>query len=401
MDESGKRKFEKNAERDSHRFFSKMGLSIPLHINKKVFHADGNSIEAHYLNVSQWLGYFLQNAPSVLAGGRDALEDQLQAFWKMYEWVHPEHHIFSLDASRLRTTIPILIFGDEGKGPKRGNYLITTFETPIGPSQTEPLQCGCCDFVASKAEHVPNCYGPVAQAAELDVASRQSTTVKGGSYLTRHILFGLPDFVYKDYPAVYEGLLNLLAEDLIKLDARGLRVADRQYYGVLLGHKGDLKHMAEKAAKLSRSYANLGSTHEIGICHLCMAGTAGYPFEDSGDVPAWTETLYQGRPWNDDPPLSRSPYDQAAPEMLYKLDLFHLFKVGIGRDVAGSTCLLCRLGYFDYEGSRRNLAHRLCNAHKSFKLWCLAMHKSPGLRYFSPAFFNMKRLSDYAWSNSP
>ncbi|CAE7488772.1 unnamed protein product [Symbiodinium pilosum] len=131
-----------------------------------------------------------------------------------------------------------------------------------------------------------------------------------------------------------------------------------------------------------------------------MAGTAGYPFEDSGDVPAWTETLYQARPWSDDPPLSRSPYDQAAPEMLYKLDLFHLFKVGIGRDVAGSTCLLCRLGYFDYEGSRRNLAHRLCNAHKSFKLWCLAMHKSPGLRYFSPAFFNMKRLSDYAWSNS-
>ena len=305
--------------------------------------------------------------------------------------------------SRLKHTVPLCLFGDEGKGPKRGNYMVTTMESPLGLADHHVCRCTCKEVVEKHALEVPMCYGPVApDTAEQHVAAKAATNYKSHSYLTRHILFGLPDSVYKDYPHIYQDMLALYASELKSLFCDGMECCGQRFYVALLGNKGDLKHMAEKVAHLTRSYAHMGKTNMLHMCSLCMAGGPGYPWDELAERPAWVDTLFHSRPWDETPHLCTIPFDDQAPEALFRLDLFHLIKVGLGRDIAGAIVLLCRLKFFDdgTPGQAVKLSARLHRAHKVFRLWCLANHKSAALRYFSPAFFNVKRLADFPWSNS-
>ena len=81
--------------------------------------------------------------------------------------------------------------------------------------------------------------------------------------------------------------------------------------------------------------------------------------------------------------------------------MFHLYKVGLGRDICGSLVLLARLGYYDDpDGSdETNIKARLNRCFAHFKLWRIASGKTAALRYFSQSLFNLKRLSDFAWAN--
>ena len=393
----------KNAERDSHSFFRRLGLSLKLPIQCKQHHVDASVIETHHIRISDWISFLLTECPCLLAGGLEPLQSQLEAFWSMYKCAHPSHRFFQdFDESRWSHAIPVLLFGDEGKGPKRGNFLITTLESPIGVSEHQATPCVCAETVQKNASCVPTCYGPVAAAtAQSRLAGKQDINYKSHSYLTRHILFGLPDFVYKEYPQIYQQLLSMLADELTSLYYTGTQVLGETFYTVLLGHKGDLKHAAEKVASMSRSYSHLGSVNHIHMCSLCLAGDRQYPWDENSARPAWVDSLFHSRPWIAEPPLSKVPFDDLAPELLYRLDLFHIVKVGLGRDIAGALVLLCRLRFFDcLPQDKLSLAARLRRAHTCFRLWCRASQKSPALRYFSPAFFNVKRLSDFPWANS-
>ena len=401
-DEDGKRKWARNAERDSHGFFGRMGLSLPIQLCTKAFSIDGNVIDLHYVRTTDWLAFLLHKCPCVLAGGRERFETQLAAFWDMYRWAHPGHCVFKMGDERLHRTIPLVVFADEGKGPKRGNYMVTTIESPIGIYEQEVVSCECCRVVQEHADHIPDSYGQ-ATAATLpsEVASRASTNFKGHSYLTRHILFGLTDVVYKQYPSIYQDMLGLVAEEFRALFRTGLQVLGTCFYAAVIGHKGDLKHTAEKAARLTRSYAHLGRVNHLHICSLCLAGDRQYPWDELSERPAWIDSLYHSRPWVETPQLCNTDFDDAAPELFFRLDLFHLIKAGLGRDLAGAIVVLCRLSFFDgMPGESRTLAGRLRRAHSAFKLWCISNHKSPALRYFSPVFFNVKKLADFPWANS-
>ena len=374
---------------------------MPVPIHRKTFDLDGSVIETDFVKASDWLRFFISKCPCLVAGSDLPLTEQISSFWAMYKWHHADHEIYEKSSARRAATIPIMIFGDEGKGPKRGNYMITTLEFPIGLSEATPAECSCHDFVETHANEAPDCYGVVAEQSESEAAARLSTNVKGNSYLTRHLLFGLQDTVYKDYPQVYDNMLEVIADDLTLLFEQGIDVRGTRFYAALIGNKGDLKHMAEKTCKLTRSYAHLGSKNQNEICHLCLAGGPNLPWEEAGHRPRWLDFMHVARPWLEEPVLSRVPFDNHRPELLYRLDLFHLYKVGIGRDIAGAVCFLARLGYYDLPNESRNMAARLRRAHRSFKLYCLANKRSAALRYFSLSFFNLsKRLSDFAWSNS-
>ena len=113
------------------------------------------------------------------------------------------------------------------------------------------------------------------------------------------------------------------------------------------------------------------------------------------------DTMFASRPWTKVPPVSTIPFDDPRPEYVFRLDIFHVFKVGVGRDVVGSLIVLARLGFFDQADDPRNLAMRLRRMHKSFRLWCSACQKTPALRYFSAALFNIKNMqTDFPWSNT-
>ena len=154
---------------------------------------------------------------------------------------------------------------------------------------------------------------------------------------------------------------------------------------------------------MNRSYNNLGTRNHAGICSLCKAGEAHIPMEDVQLEPQWKSTMYLERPWSDDwvPAFTKIPFDPARPEWLYKLDFFHCFKVGLGRDLVGSGLVwLCELGIFDYENSSQNIDDRLCRCHSHFKLWALTEKYSPARRSFTKSFMNRKTSMDAAWSNS-
>ena len=100
-------------------------------------------------------------------------------------------------------------------------------------------------------------------------------------------------------------------------------------------------------------------------------------------------------------PFLEIPYDNTQPESAYKLDMFHVFKVGIGRDIVGSSLVwFCKLGMFDLDGESQALPARLTRCHSWFKLWAKANSRSPGLRSFTKSYFNAPTAASAPWTNS-
>ncbi len=106
--------------------------------------------------------------------------------------------MFSLTTdSKLERMIPLALFGDEGRGPKRGRILIWSIESVLGLDDLpKDFKCKCEAGLASipaadvrtSENEVPGSTSP----EEFRKACRQSTNNKNHSFLTRHVLFGLP-----------------------------------------------------------------------------------------------------------------------------------------------------------------------------------------------------------------
>ena len=75
-------------------------------------------------------------------------------------------------------------------------------------------------------------------------------------------------------------------------------------------------------------------------------GAPGVQWEDNAsDMPGWAQTRFAQRPWTSPPVMLPVPFCVSEPERQYRLDPFHICKVGIYRDLAGS-CLM----YLVHEG---------------------------------------------------
>lgn len=167
--------------------------------------------------------------------------------------------------------------------------------------------------------------------------------------------------------------------------------------------KGDLRWF-EKIAQLNRCF-NKQNGNLLCMCHLCMAGGE-VPFEDFGLHPEWEKTAFVQRPWlpNAIPGFRHVPFerwDGGSPEKIMRIDLFHVGKVGVIRDLLGSTILFyIKLGYFRGDaGESRARDACLDRAHAHFFLYCRTHGMSPGLRSFSAAFFSAPTKTDYGWVN--
>ena len=399
-----KRRQAPNEERDCHSFFKRWGLSLPVPITEQTFELDeGERADTAYIRVHDWLSYLISRNPSLIAGGSDPLETQLEAFWAMYKHYHGTHPVFARGLD-LGTTVPLMVYSDEGKGPKRGNFVVVAIESPIGLHEHKAEACDCkADVKRAPSQYVP--HGNPARCSAMEVALKQTTTCKGHSYLTRHVLFGLPDWTYKHYPAILEQMTQRVSDELSEIFSSGLQVGGKTWSAALVGVKGDLKQIAEKIAYLTRYYAHLSRVNYHGVCAHCMAGTSPeLAFDELAHEPSWASTLHQERPWESTPALCNIPFDSLAPEGVLKYDMFHCFKLGLGRDLCGSLVLLARLGYYDdpdgSDSNERNIKARLNRAYQHFKLWRLASGKTAALRYFSPGLFNFKKISDFPWSST-
>lgn len=397
---SGKRD-NPNAERDCHRSFKRWGCSLPLPI-ESVDHEVGKNVETTaWVKVSTWLDYLLKRVPSVLGIHSTSLQEQCQTFWTLFRYDHPDHVVFTSNKD-LKYCLPLNLYGDEGRGPKRAQYLELTFETPFGVFEhTE--SCNCSDMVVRVPSNAkPDCGN--CDPLPGGIVENLSTNLKAHSYITKHLIFGLPSYKYKEHPCILDTHLRLLAEDMQQLYHDGLLIRDQRWFGVLVGVKGDMKFHSETICTFTRCHSNLGRKQSLMMCPFCYAGSAAYPFEEVDHDPAWAESLMMSRPWeiSDTPQLALIPFDSfGRQEGMFRLDLFHLLKVGLSRDVAGSLVVIyCRTGLFDADEDSRDFGERLTRAHGSFRLWCLENHKSPGLRSFTRAFFNVKSFAGSPWANS-
>ena len=405
MTEEGMRKAN-NAERDLHTTFARANLSLPIPI-KKLSHllTTGQHVQIEYVDPSDWLRVLLQKYPRLLAGGNSPIEDQFSGFWALYRQAHPGHEVFRFHDQHLGKVVPVCFFGDEGRGPRRAGYMCVTIESCLGLSEMTQARCDCDAHLATFPTHwVPTSNGEIGQVTEqMLCATRVATNYGGNSYLTRFLLFGIPGFLYDKTPSVVQDHLKKVADNLLGLFHQGVSVAGQQYWAALVASKGDMKHQAFVVAHLTRSYANLGRSTAKAACSMCLAGTAAYPMEDCDHSPTWAESMNVERPWteNDPPVFNDIPYDNMCPENLYKVDCFHAFKVGVGRDLCGSSLIwLCELGVWDLPNESRAIGARLERAHRHFTLWAQTERKSPALRSFTKNYLNCPGKWMSAWTNS-
>lgn len=384
---------------------------MPVKIEDVVHRSGNDCVTSHWVRPSSWVRELMRLYPGSLTGGLTDINDidlQFRTFWRLYQQFHGDHQIFSSPLQHhLGRVIPTALFGDEGRGPKRGQFLVWSMESVLGlDDMSQKFQCKCCESLSSfpavdvlARDNPRNLNGRVSPE-EFERAKRQSTNNKNHSFLTRHVLFGLPHWMYKGNAGIEQKHIELMVEDMNMLFSTGVEVNGIRWYACTIGCKGDFKHHASTGC-LNRSYHTIGRTYGNLMCSFCMAGAPGYPYEAIEHEPLWSRTLFSSRPWDTRPGLMMLCYDESKPEHALKLDAFHLWKVGLGRDLVGSAIIImCRIGCFDGPNDPKDLDSRLSRSHGSFRLWCLASHKSPGLQSFSKSFFSMKSYADSPWSNS-
>ena len=309
---------------------------------------DGEVIELPILLPSSWLGCILKNYKFLLCGGHDCdLHEQLSAFWTCFEFYQPGHVVFQKDKNILASTLPIVLHGDEGRYLKKGNFMVCTIESMLGSTdetKSKKKACDCSsDPVLSRYGRI-SC-GHVGDEVFMDaikVASKQHVNDAGNEFLSKFLLFGMSSLIYKKHKAILKQAFDMVVSDMTALFETGLTIDGHTYYVATLGVKGDLK-FHHQMGNLSRSYYNVGTKENHPICSLCLAGRDGILFEDVSDHPPWMETLYLQKPWSAAPGLSLLPFQNGCPEALFRLDLFHCWKCGLGRDLTGSTLIvLCQ-----------------------------------------------------------
>lgn len=210
-------------------------------------------------------------------------------------------------------------------------------------------------------------------------------------------------FLYNVYLGLRRGvpwLLERVAVSLKRLFHEGLTVRGTCYTFALIAVKGDQKwHIA--IANLVRHYGTRGRKRSLEMCYECGAGAPNVPYEDVRSSAKWRRTCYRTRPWMEQPPLAVVPFEGDRAEYLYKRDVFHIMRLGLLRHWVGSALVsLIQWGQtFSIEGEPNNADIQLTRAHSSFKLYCLAVRKTPALRSFSRNLFNWPNTSTAPWAN--
>ena len=221
---------------------------------------------------------------------------------------------------------------------------------------------------------------------------------KGHTFATRFLATAVPAKTFRAHPNVIPAFLKQLQEDMCNLFHTGIKDAQGQTVrAAVVGLKGDYEFFLE-VGEFTRSYRNVGTKHDSGMCPDCSAGEAGFPMIDLADRPQWSNTLYATPPWNDLPILNRIPFARSKPQTLYRKDAFHTLKYGFLKDLAAGVIMyMCQLGYFDDDdpASSKAMDSRLERSYNLFKLWCLANAKNTTLRKFSRTNFHRLKATNF------
>ena len=375
-----------NIVRDTYRKIRHWGIgwTVPLDVVDFKFE-DGSVISVDYLHPRKLLQYLVAKKPKVIHGGNP---DAIPAFWEAYQGYHDSHEAFLVHDDMTRV-IPICLHGDEGRGKRRSQTTVVSWECCLGMTGVA-TQCSGCK-PACLPEDPGNGWGGNPLSKEL------VCNLKGHSFLQHFPLFVLPGTWWKAYKPLTHKMLQRVASDFHDLFYQGFEVDGHRWHVAAVGSKGDLKWFS-KICHFIRGFENKGKKTDVAHCHACLAGKPGLPAEDLGSSPCWVPTIYTERPWDEEKPpdLHCVPYDVDKPEAFYKHDTFHTLRLGIYRYFCGSVLfLLLNLGYLGPGDIDKKLEY----AHGHFHLWQLASHKHAALRSFTKNLLCYKSAKSYPWFN--
>ena len=387
-----------NSARLFSKVVSKYKFSLPVTISFYAHVEPGGTVRMPYLRPSLLLQRVMSAYPWMFLGGlhpgRQAA-NALLAFWEGYRRHQPGHAVFQCDPARLSRTIPVVLHGDGGRTQKKTPLEILSLEavlgldTGLGATQT----CRCKE---------PMPYG----GDDFSLQSCLQLNHKHNSYLSKLLLFAFPSKEYKATPGLMKALLADISRDLGQLCENGLHGANGHWYTACLGMKGDLEYH-QKTGMLQRCYVRVGTVNPLQCCHLCEAGSALYPFEDTGLQAAWLQSSCLTLPWAETPPFQHIPFEDwpgmrgGKAALFFRLDPFHTFRLGIARNFIASTLiLLCFEGCFDSQDAREShaLEARLERAWSYFMLFCVQEGSKPlGMKSFSKAKLHYERTYQYPY----
>lgn len=349
-----------------------------------MFVENGVAVRMPILKPTDMLKYLLTTYPWTLLGGLvPGQHAQLfSTFWRQYKKEHGSHAVFHMAERQeiaLEHTVPLTLHGDGGRTVKKQPLEVVSLCPVIGlDTDSKPLQCSCENTASYSGKRKRSAFA-------------HRLNLKNTSYATHFLMFAYPGKKYKKTPGLLRSLLHAISQDLGELCRRGLTISfagnTHHFNFAVLGIKGDQEWHA-KSGLLTRSYMNVGHRNSIPCCSDCLAGGPGLPFEDATTGAAWRGTINTVAPWSSTPPFAPIPFcdwDSGEASCFFKRDIFHIFRLGIGRNSFGSALVyLAGEGYFDSEGDTRNLDDRLARAWSSFMLWCNGNGESPqGIRSFS------------------
>lgn len=118
--------------------------------------------------------------------------------------------------------------------------------------------------------------------------------------LCRFLSFAALKETYSDCPEALDDGMQLVASDLVNLMRHGIDLHCGEAVATLrlavTGVKGDWPWLIE-AGHLSRHFRRAPKRGEStmvagGVCHLCLGGVHGFPFEDFSASPSFEATMY-------------------------------------------------------------------------------------------------------------
>ena len=400
-----------NAARNSRRMIKRYGLNWKVPISELFYEAEGQDpVSIPYISPTNLMKYLLESHRELLLGGFQNLSDGvslLKGWWKYFRNTHPNHSVFGEhDEAALGYTIPLYLYGDEGKGKKRGNTAVFTVEPPFGldsafmkKNNDHCLDCATCGPGADTQEKFKNCRCSTSR----DVIGFATSNLKEHSFMSKFLLWVIPCELYKQYPDLIPFVVKHISQELRALFYEGIVVENRTWTFAVCGMKGDNKwHNA--LGNFTRHFGTKGRKRDLLMCYECMAGSSQMPYEDISFEPSWKDTRFTVRPWRIPPPVSLCPFDSNEGERMLKRDIFHIMKVGCMRHYVGSVLVtLIAWGYFQIlpmppEGNSADV--QLQRSYGHFRLWCATFSKTPSLRSFSRRLFNWPSYKAYAWANT-
>lgn len=258
---------------------------------------------------------------------RNEAGDVWQQFWDTYEILHPSFEVFGAPFDRKRTAA-IYIHGDEGRTLKKGGLMVTSIQSCLG-----------FGFDQKRFKR------------RIDGSYKHLVNYVGHTFATRFVCFVLPKTAYEKKPQVLHEMMNHLGESLGSLLAHGIQGPDGHTYRLcVIATKGDWPYLV-KVGGLQRHFSTTvkrGNQRRPpkGVCHLCLAGTNQFPYEEIGELnPSWEATIGVREPWLQTPLfLKHLPVDLSHPAFHFQGDPWHTVHLGIGRGfIASTTCMALQL----------------------------------------------------------